>query len=54
MINAVTILFCLTLIGAGREHVFRAWRLKGESDEPVRLRVKAAREAKVEVVPDED
>ena len=39
---------------ADREHSFRAWRLKGESDEPVRIRVKAVREAKVEVVPDED
>ena len=40
--------------GANREHAFRAWRLAGESDGPVRLRAKVSKEAKVEVVPDED
>ena len=40
--------------GADREHRFRAWRLKGESNEGVRLRTKAAKETKIEVVPDED
>ncbi len=40
--------------GADREHRFRAWRLKGELSEGVRLRTKAVKEAKIEVVPDED
>ena len=40
--------------GAEREHAFRAWRIAGEPGEPVRLRTKAAKAAKVEVVPDED
>ena len=40
--------------GAGQEHCFRAWRLKDESGESVRLRTKAAKETKIEVVPDED
>ena len=40
--------------GANREHAFRAWRLAGESDERVRVRTKVSKEAKVEVVPDED
>jgi hypothetical protein len=40
--------------GSDREHAFRAWRLTGESAEVVRLRIKASKEPKVEVVPDED
>ena len=40
--------------GADREHCFRAWRLKGESSESVCLRTRIAKEAKIEVVPDED
>ena len=40
--------------GAGREHAFQAWRIKGEPNEPVRLRSKAGKVAKVEVEPDED
>ena len=40
--------------GADREHAFRAWRLAGEPNEPVRLRAKVSKAAKVEVVPDED
>lgn len=40
--------------GADREHSFRAWRLKGESSEVVRLRTRAAKEAKIKVVTDED
>ena len=40
--------------GAEQEHAFRAWRLDGESEEPVRLRAKVSKEAKVEVIPDED
>ena len=40
--------------GADHEHVFRAWRVKGDSAEAVRLRVKASAPAKVEVEPDED
>ena len=40
--------------GADREHAFRAWRLAGEPDEPVRLQAKVSKKSKVEVVPDED
>lgn len=40
--------------GADREHGFQAWRLKGESSEGVRLRTKATKEPKIEVVADED
>ena len=40
--------------GAGREHAFRAWRIAGEPNEPIRLRSPAAKAAKVEIENDED
>jgi hypothetical protein len=40
--------------GANRTHGFRAWRLAGDSGEPVRLRPRGAQTARVETAPDEE